>query len=90
MTTPSRSPVSSEATVTTVVMPMTMPSTVSSERKRCAPTAWIAIFMFWVALMFTSYSARRATTGSSFAARDAGYQPETTPTMLDTASERTT
>ena len=35
---PARRPVSSDATVTTVVMPMTMPSTVSSERKRCAHT----------------------------------------------------
>ena len=32
VTTPARRPVSSEATVTTVVMPMTMPRMVSSER----------------------------------------------------------
>ena len=46
VTMPARSPVSSDATVTTVVMPMTMPSTVSSERKRFAHTADIAIVMF--------------------------------------------
>ena len=37
VTTPWRSPVSSEATVTTVVMPMTIPRIVSSERKRWRP-----------------------------------------------------
>ena len=42
-TTPWRTPVRSEATVTTVVMPITMPKMVSSERKRCVHTAWIAI-----------------------------------------------
>ena len=31
--------------------------------------------------MFMVYSARSATTGSRRAAREAGYQPETTPTM---------
>ncbi len=81
---------SSEATVTTVVMPITMPSTVSSERKRCSPTACMASLMFCPTLIFTSYSARRATTGSSFAAREAGYQPDTTPTTLETASESAT
>jgi hypothetical protein len=40
--------------------------------------------------MFTIYSERNATTGSSLAARDAGYQPDTTPTMLETAMERPT
>ena len=90
MTTPARSPVSSDATVTTVVIPITMPSTVSSERKRCSPTACMASFTFWVALIFTNYSARRATTGSSLAARDAGYQPETTPVTPETTSESAT
>ena len=81
---------SSEATVTTVVIPITMPRIVSSERKRWSPTACIAIFMFWVALIFTNYSARRATTGSSFAAREAGYHPETTPVTPETTSESAT
>ena len=81
---------SSEATVTTVVMPITMPSTVSSERKRCSPTAWMASLTFCAALMFTNYSARKATTGSSFAAREAGYHPETTPVTLETASDNAT
>ena len=76
--------------MTTVVMPITMPSTVRSERKRCSPTAWMASFMFWVALMFTNYSARRATTGSSLAAREAGYQPETTPVAPETTRESIT
>src|ERR1035438_4844638 len=67
-----------------------MPSTVSSERKRCSPTACMASLMFCPTLIFTSYSARRATTGSSFAAREAGYQPDTTPTTLETASESAT
>ena len=39
---------------------------------------------------FMVYSARSATTGSSFAARDAGYQPDTIPPMLETAIESTT
>ena len=39
VTTPWRKPVSSEATVTTVVMPMTMPRMVSSDRKRWVHTA---------------------------------------------------
>jgi hypothetical protein len=46
--------------------------------------------MFSDTLMFTVHSARRATTGSSFAARDAGYQPEAMPTMLETASDSIT
>ena len=84
-TTPCRRPVSSDATVTTVVMPMTMPRMVSSERKRWRPhRAAAPCCMFCAGLMFMSYSARSATTGSSLAARDAGYQPETTPTMLET------
>ena len=41
-------------------------------------------------LMFMTYSARSATTGSSRAARDAGYHPDATPTMVDTASASTT
>ena len=53
-------------------------------------TACMAIFMFWVGLIFTNYSARRATTGSSLAAREAGYQPETTPVTPETTSESTT
>jgi hypothetical protein len=36
------------------------------------------------------YSARKAATGSSLAAREAGYQPETTPTMVDTPIASTT
>jgi hypothetical protein len=40
--------------------------------------------------MFTNYSARKATTGSSFAAREAGYHPETTPVTLETASDNAT
>jgi hypothetical protein len=42
-TTPSRRPVSSEATVTTVVIPITIPRMVSRERKRCVHTPSIAI-----------------------------------------------
>jgi hypothetical protein len=90
VTTPWRKPVSSEATVTTVVMPMTMPRMVSSERKRWIHTAPTATRMFSATLMFTVHSARRATTGSSLAARAAGYQPEAMPTMLETASESAT
>ena len=45
-TTPWRRPVSSDATVTTVVMPMTIPRMVSSERKRWIHTACRAMRMF--------------------------------------------
>src|SRR5579863_4032175 len=51
-TTPWRRPVSREATVTTVVIPMTIPRMVRSERKRCPQTAPKAICMFSTALMF--------------------------------------
>src|SRR5579871_5782752 len=51
-TIPCRRPVSSDATVTTVVIPMTMPRIVSSERKRCVQTWRIARFMFSVGLMY--------------------------------------
>jgi hypothetical protein len=46
--------------------------------------------MFSDALTFTVYSARRATTGSSLAACDAGYQPEAMPTNPETASDSAT
>ena len=46
VTMPARNPVSSDATVTTVVMPITMPRMVRPERNRCVQTADIAIVMF--------------------------------------------
>ena len=39
-------------------------------------TAPIAICMFSVGVIFIGYSDLRATIGSSFAAREAGYQPD--------------
>ena len=88
---PLRSPVSSDDTVTTVVMPMTMPRMVSSERKRCVHTAVSAMLhVLAEVICMASYSARSAATGSSLAARDAGYQPETMPTALETTSASTT
>ena len=89
-TTPWRKPVSSDATVTTVVMPITIPRMVSSERKRCVHTACTAICMFSAALIFMVYSALSAATGSSLAAREAGYHPEATPTTDDTPIARIT
>ena len=76
--------------MTTVVIPMTMPRMVNSERNRGVHTADNARCMFSATLMFMVYSARSATTGSSLAARAAGYQPDATPTIEDTASESTT
>src|SRR5215469_16192042 len=58
-TTPSRRPVSSDATVTTVVMPMTIPSTVRSERNLWLQTACTAICMFSVGLIFMSVGPER-------------------------------
>src|SRR5580658_4971915 len=49
-----RSPDNSEATTTTVVMPITIPITVSMERKRCAQTASIAMAMFSLGDTFIS------------------------------------
>src|SRR5215469_9236037 len=49
---PCRKPVSREATVTTVVIPITIPRIVSNERNRCAQTCRIARLMFSVGLMF--------------------------------------
>ena len=89
VTTPARRPVSSDATVTTVVIPITMPRMVRKERKRCVQTADIAIACFRAA-RYSFYSARSATIGSSFAARDAGYQPLMTPTAPDTKTDSTT
>src|SRR5579863_1298932 len=82
-------PVSSDATVTTVVMPMTIPRMVKPERNRCVQTADIAIVIFSFGEIFI-YSALRATMGSSFAAFDAGYHPLTTPTAPETKTDRQT
>src|SRR5215469_16727773 len=58
-TTPSRKPVSSDATVTTVVMPMTIPNTVSSERNLWFHTACTAICIFSEGLIFMSVGPQR-------------------------------
>src|SRR5579863_5399405 len=85
-----RRPVSSDATVTTVVIPITMPRIVKLERNRCVQTADMAIVKFSRGEIFIffrtgfRYSALRATMGSSFAAFDAGYHPLMTPTAADT------
>ena len=89
---PARRPVRSDATVTTVVMPITMPRMVRPERKRCVQTADIAMAMFSLRgdVHPSTYSALRATIGSSLAAFDAGYQPLMTPTAPETNTDRST
>ena len=88
---PARRPLSSDATTTTVVIPMTIPMTVSMERKRCTQTASMAIARFSLGDIFTlTYSALSATIGSSFDAFSAGYQPLTIPTVADTITESKT
>src|SRR5437763_17035313 len=74
VTTPARKPVSSDATVTTVVIPITMPRMVRPERNRLVHTADIAMIRFSRGEMFI-YSDLSATMGASFAAFEAGYQP---------------
>src|SRR5580658_7652558 len=94
VTMPARKPVSSDATVTTVVIPITMPRIVRPERNRCVQTADIAIVKFSLGEIFIQISERhsdlRATIGSSFAAFDAGYHPLTTPTAPETNTDRNT
>jgi hypothetical protein len=90
---PDFSPLVRLPTVTTVVMPMTMPRIVSALRKRWLQTASSAIPRFSPARVATIktanyHSARSASTGSMRAARAAGYQPDTTPTADDTNSAR--
>ena len=77
-------------TIDNPAMPTTMPRIVSNDRRRFVQTAWNDIAMFSEKLRVTFYSARSAVTGSSFAARLAGYQPETMPTALETPTARTT
>src|ERR1035438_8192083 len=52
VTMPARRPVRRDATVTTVVIPITMPRMVRPERNRCVQTADIAIVMFSLGEMF--------------------------------------
>src|SRR5580658_4480226 len=53
VTMPARKPVSSDATVTTVVIPITMPRMVRPERNRCVQTADMAMVKFSLGEMFT-------------------------------------
>src|SRR5665213_4623853 len=89
VTTPARRPVRSEATTTTVVIPMTMPRMVSPDRNRLVQTADIAmvIFSFGESCI---YSDLKATIGSSFEAFDAGYHPLTKHTAPDTNTDSKT
>ena len=68
----------------TEAMPITMPSTVSSERSRCAATAPHASR---IASPRSARSHRRASaaTGSSRAARRAGAAPKSSPTEIETS-----
>ena len=85
---PARSPVSRDATTTTVVIPITIPRIVRPDRNLFVHTAVMAIVRF--SLGASIYSALKATIGSSFEAFDAGYHPLATPTAPDTSTDSNT
>ena len=95
VTMPLRKPVSSDETVTTVVMPITIPRMVSPERNLLVHTEETAMCTLSAGLILMLlgapfYSAISATTGSRRAACRAGYQPEMMPTPAETNRARNT
>ena len=84
-------PPSSDDTVTTVVMPITIPKLVNPERSLWLEMASNAMPNVAFAFMLAArvHSARNASTGSSCRLR-AGYQPEMIPTALETKIETIT